>query len=102
MTKRVGVLSLILAAGMAIFQPVAALAQDRARDYGFRDQSPRREQRAFREQGRNFRTPLRRERELWRAPRASRYFVDRSYGRGYAAPRYNSYYYQPVRPYNCR
>ena len=103
MTKRIGVLSLILAAGMAVLQPTAALAQDRNdRDRGYREQ-PRHEER-FREQGRrDFRGPEMRGRQ-WREP-----YVERSYGYGYAAPRgyvysaprYNGYYSQPVQPY-CR
>jgi hypothetical protein len=102
MTKRIGMLILILAAGMAIFQPVAALAQDGGyRDRGFRDRAPRREERVFREQERrDFRAPVR-ERE-WRAPYVERSYRDRSYGYVYAAPRYNRYYYEPARPYSCR
>jgi hypothetical protein len=105
MTKRIGVLSLILAAGMAVFQPVAALAQDGGyRDHGFRDRAPRREERVFREQERrDFRAPVRG--PEWRAPYVERSYRDgrdRSYGYVYAAPRYDRYYYEPARPYNCR
>jgi hypothetical protein len=102
MKSRIGVLSLILAAGMAVLQPSAALAQDRNyRDRGYREQ-PRHEER-FREQERHeFRGPEVRGRE-WREP-----YVEHSYGYGYAprgygysAPRYHNYYYQSMRPY-CR
>jgi hypothetical protein len=100
MTKRIGMLSLILATGMAIFQPVAALAQDGGyRDRGFRDRAPRHEERVFREQERrDFRAPMRE--RGWRAPYVERSYRDRSYR--YAAPRYDRYYYEPARPYNCR
>jgi hypothetical protein len=102
MTKRIGILSLILAAGMAVFQPVAALAQDRDHhDRDFRDRAPRREERAFREhERRDFRGPVSRAPEWRRGPYVDRY-VDRSRGYFYAAPRYN-YHYVPARPYNCR
>jgi hypothetical protein len=50
MTKRVGILSLILAAGMAVLQPTAALAQDwRDHDVNVRDHGPRQEERVYRE-----------------------------------------------------
>jgi hypothetical protein len=99
MTKRIGVLSLILAAGMAIFQPVAALAQDRNyRDRDFREQSSRREQHNFQErQRRDFRRDDRRGQD-WRRQNFSRPYVGGSFSYGYIATRY----YQPVRPYNCR
>ncbi|HMF77407.1 MAG TPA: hypothetical protein VK604_17245 [Bryobacteraceae bacterium] len=98
MTKRVGILSLILAAGMAIFQPVAALAQDRFyRDRDSRDRDSRRE--------RVYRAPDRRDSRGrdWRGSNGRRYqFVDRYRGGYfYNTPRYNTYY-GPVRPYNCR
>ena len=100
MTKRIGILSLILAAGMAVLQPVAALAQDRG-DRGFRDRAPRREERVFREQERReFRAHVRG--PEWRAPYVGRAYRDGAYGYVYAAPRYNRYYYEPARPYNCR
>jgi hypothetical protein len=102
MTKRIGILSLILAAGMAGFQPVAALAQDRGyRDREFHNQAPRREERVFRgQERRDSHAPVRG--TEWRSPYVERYHNDRSYGYVYAAPRYNRYYYEPARPYNCR
>ncbi len=104
MTNRVGILGLILAAGMALIQPTAALAQDRYhRDGDFRDRGPRREEHIYRERERRgfrdeYRAPVRGGFE-WR----SNPYVDRSYSRGYvySAPRYDGYY-GPVRPYNCR
>lgn len=101
MTKRVGILSLILAAAMAVLQPTAALAQDGYnRDHNFRDHSPRREERAFREP----------ERRDFRGPQGRDYHYVAPYRGGYAygGPRYddrryNNYYYAPARPYNyCR
>jgi hypothetical protein len=41
----------------------------------------------------------------WRAPYVERSYRDgrdHSYGYVYAAPRYDRYYYEPARPYNCR
>jgi hypothetical protein len=100
MTKRIGVLSLILAAGMAVLQPAVALAQDRNyRDRGYRDQ-PRHEERYREQERRDFRRPVVRGPE-WRAPYAERSYRDRSYGYGYSAPRYDGHYYSPARPY-CR
>jgi hypothetical protein len=100
MTKRIGVLSLILAAGMAVLQPAAALAQDRNyRDRGYREQ-PRHEERFRQQERRDFRGPEVRGRE-WREPYVERSYRERGYGYVYSAPRYDGYYYQPVRPY-CR
>jgi hypothetical protein len=102
MTKKIG-LSLILAAGIAILQPATAFSQDRGyRDRDFHNHDSRHEERAFRSEERHeFRGPAVRAPE-WRTPYTGRSFRDRPYGYVYSAPRYNSYYYEPARPYNCR
>jgi hypothetical protein len=101
MTKKVGILSLVLAAGMAVLQPAVATAQDRGgREHNFRDQAPRREERVRRgEERHDFRSPAGRLPEWHSAPYVGRSYAERPYGYVYAAPRYNNYY-EPARP--CR
>ena len=101
MKKRVGILAMILAAGMAVLQPTAAFAQDRD---GYRGWGDRHEDRHYRDRDRRedraWRQHEFRERE-WRDQDRRYYrYYDRGYYRsGYYAPGLSFYYGSTPAPY---
>ncbi len=92
MFRRVGVLALMLSAGMAVLQPTAAKAEDWHDRDNHHDRRDRRDWDRHRDRDRDWRRNEWREREQWENRR------DRDYLYFNYAPAQRPYYYAPPAP----